>query len=108
MQLYLGDLIVLRTLNYKNLKTEYKVPIMIDICTGTYEMISTDASNANYHRFYSDIDFIEFSMPRNMERSVIQSSPNILFRNVYHLVVNLSSMESSIISFFKNLFVSSE
>jgi hypothetical protein len=95
---------MLRTLDYKHLVPRHKHPITIDICSGTYESRSTDTSNANYHRFHSHIDSIEFYMPGKMERPAIQSPPDIPFRNVHFLVVYLSLMEPSIISFLKNIF----
>ena len=108
MALYLDKRIVLRTLNYKHLEPRYKYPITTNICCGTFEMMSTDVSNTNDHRFQSHNNLIKFYMPRYMERRVIQSFPNTPFRNVDFLVIHLSLTESSIISFFKNIFDLSE
>ncbi|CAF1283264.1 unnamed protein product [Rotaria magnacalcarata] len=96
--------IVLRTLNYKHLDPRYKCPIATNICCDTFEMMSTDVSNANDHRFQSHNNSIDFYMPGYMERRVFQSSTEVPFRNVDSLVIPLSLMESPIMSLLKNIF----
>ncbi|CAF1462892.1 unnamed protein product [Rotaria sordida] len=95
--------IVLRTLNYQHSVARYKYFEIPDICCSTFEMISTDSSDANDHRFQSHINSIELFMPRYMERQAIQLSSNIPFRKIYSLVINFME-HLSITSFVENVF----
>ena len=106
--LYLDERIVLRTLNYKHLVPRWKPFTTMNICYGTFEIISTDLSNTNNHYFQSHNNSIEFYMPTSIERRVNSSCTNIPFRNVDFLVICLSLIESGIISSLKNIFTSSE
>ena len=69
----------LRTLNYKHLKQRYKCPITTNICCHIFEMMSTDVSNTNDHRFQSHNNSIEFYMPRCMKRQIFQSYSKFSF-----------------------------
>ena len=71
-------------------------------------MVSTDTSNTNDYRFNSHVDAIELYMAKDMKKSIIQSSSNIPFRNVDYLAIYSSLMDLPIISFLKNIFVSSK
>ncbi|CAF1644962.1 unnamed protein product [Rotaria sordida] len=99
--------IVLRTLNYQHSVARYKYFEIPDICCSTFEMISTDSSDANDHRFQSHINSIELFMPRYMERQAIQLSSNIPFRKIYSLVINFME-HLSITSFVENVFTFSD
>ena len=105
--LYLDKRIVLRTLNYQHCVSRYNSIKPIDICCGIFEMISTDSSNTNNHRYQSHINSIEFFMPRYMEGKAVQSSPNVPLRDVNSLVLYFRE-ELSSVSSLKHLFTLSE
>ena len=105
--LYLDKRIVLRTLNYQHLVPRYKFIQPTGICCGIFEMISTDSSDTNNHRYQSHINSIQFIMPRYTERQAIQSSPNVPFRNVDSLMIFFRD-ELSTASFLTNPFTLSE
>jgi hypothetical protein len=105
--LCLDKRLVLRSLNCQHLAPRYESFQIPDMCYSKVEMISTDSSDANNHRFHSHINSIEFFMPRYMARQVIQPSSNVPFRNVHSLVIYFEE-ELSTISFLKHVFQLSE
>jgi hypothetical protein len=104
---YLGQRIVLRTLNYQHRVPRYTSIKSADIYYIMLEMISTDSSDTNNYRFQSHINSIEYGIPRYMERQVIQSSPIVPFRNVDSLIIYFRE-ELSTIFLLKNPFTLSE
>lgn len=104
---YLGQRIVLRTLNYQHRVPRYTSIKSADIYYIMLEMISTDSPDTNNYRFQSHINSIEYFMPRYMERQAVQSFPNVPFRNVDSLIIYFKE-ELPTTSLIKNPFTLSE